>query len=518
MAKTIPQLTDATTVNAADELIVQQGGITKRATANEFLNGGGTVTSAGSTTGRTLQARFGDVANVRDFGAVSGGNATTNAAAFQAAINSGKPVYVPSGFYPVDSELLVTTANTVIFGDGSGASQVSATHAGNVLVFQPTGAGSVNEFLNNCALENIRITRTGTFNSAVGATVWVRQCNAFTARDVVANNGNECFRVTGGQLNSFIGCSAFVSNSTIQKTTYSGCWVLEEANLGGGNYQPCYTITVTDFRASTTKLLNHIFLIRSVDGFNLSDGYCASAASSLFRTERQRTATAVGAIQVSNVYFDCTDPFGGGITGTPSAITIGSFGLGAGQYGAAGVSIANCTIANNDDTGSFNALIDIAKYCISFNVSNCYIANSGPPYAVEIFDQDEAAAKGSYSFVGNHFYNVSNASSGGAMYLKDVSQTSIVGNQFEFVSSANWAILFDGTIDSTAVIGNTCDDTPDDFVVFANGMTINDNAIVLNAGLPNSGKHVVRLSLPTSDTSLPSGSMWNDSGTVKIKA
>jgi len=37
MAKTIPQLTDATTVNAADELIIQQGGITKRATATELF-------------------------------------------------------------------------------------------------------------------------------------------------------------------------------------------------------------------------------------------------------------------------------------------------------------------------------------------------------------------------------------------------------------------------------------------------------------------------------------------------
>jgi len=37
MAKTIPQLTDATTVNAADELIIQQGGITKRATASELF-------------------------------------------------------------------------------------------------------------------------------------------------------------------------------------------------------------------------------------------------------------------------------------------------------------------------------------------------------------------------------------------------------------------------------------------------------------------------------------------------
>jgi hypothetical protein len=517
MAKTIPQLTDATTVNAADELIIQQGGITKRATANEFLNGTATVTSAGSTTGRTLHARFGDVANVKDFGAVSNGNATTNAAAFQAAINSGKPVYVPSGFYTVDSELLVTTANTVIFGDGSGASQLVATHAGNVLVFQPTGAGSANVFLSNCALENIRIGRTGTFNSQVGSTVWVRQCSSFNAKNVVANAGNECFRVTGGQLNSFIGCSAFVSNTSIQATANSGCWVFEEANLGGGNYQPCYTVNVTDFRASTNNLLNHIFLVRSIDGLNISNGYCAFASLRLLRLERQRAGATLGAINVSNTYFDCVDPIGGGITGTPIAISVGN-GLGAGKYGAVGVNVSNCIIANNDDAGTFNPLINVSKFCTAFSVSNCYIANNGSPYAVQISDGTELNPKGSYSFTGNHFYNVSAASGGGAMILKDVSQISITGNHFEFVASSSWAILFEGTLDSAAVVGNTCDDTPTDFVVFANPMTINDNVIVLNAGLPGSGKHVVRLSLPTSDTSLPSGSMWNDSGTVKVKA
>jgi hypothetical protein len=39
MAKTITQLPDATVVNAADELIIQQSGVTKRATKTEVLNG-----------------------------------------------------------------------------------------------------------------------------------------------------------------------------------------------------------------------------------------------------------------------------------------------------------------------------------------------------------------------------------------------------------------------------------------------------------------------------------------------
>jgi hypothetical protein len=76
MAKTIPQLTDATTVNAADELIIQQGGITKRATGAELAKGLNTINGT---------------VNVKDFGAVGDG-VTDDKAAFEAARDS-----IPSG-------------------------------------------------------------------------------------------------------------------------------------------------------------------------------------------------------------------------------------------------------------------------------------------------------------------------------------------------------------------------------------------------------------------------------------
>jgi hypothetical protein len=104
MAKTIPQLTDATTVNAADELIIQQGGITKRATVAELM--------AGSV-------------NVKLYGA-KGDGATDDTAAIQSAIdaNAGKAIYFPSGTYKFSQQLRVRRNNTCLIGDARNACQL----------------------------------------------------------------------------------------------------------------------------------------------------------------------------------------------------------------------------------------------------------------------------------------------------------------------------------------------------------------------------------------------------------
>lgn len=80
------------------------------------------VTSTGSTTPRTLEDRFADTINVKDFGAVGDG-VTDDTAAFQAAIGSAnKAVHVPAGVYKVttinvDTDVILIVDGEVV-GDG----------------------------------------------------------------------------------------------------------------------------------------------------------------------------------------------------------------------------------------------------------------------------------------------------------------------------------------------------------------------------------------------------------------
>jgi hypothetical protein len=126
MAKTIPQLTDATTVNAADELIIQQGGITKRATGAELAEGLNTINGTVS---------------VKDFGAVGDGVADDTAAinlAIAALPFYGGTVHFPRGIYRTTATITITQRDLILQGAGSGgAIQALNTWTENNV---PTGA------------------------------------------------------------------------------------------------------------------------------------------------------------------------------------------------------------------------------------------------------------------------------------------------------------------------------------------------------------------------------------------
>ncbi len=78
------------------------------------------VIAEGSSVPRVLSKRFADVVNVKDFGAVGDGH-HDDTAAIQAAIDSGKNVFIPMGVYLCGRELELKTKGQIITGAGAGA-------------------------------------------------------------------------------------------------------------------------------------------------------------------------------------------------------------------------------------------------------------------------------------------------------------------------------------------------------------------------------------------------------------
>lgn len=77
------------------------------------------VLATGSTTARTLAARFAEVANVKDYGALGDGS-TNDSTAINAALASGaKSVFVPDGTYIIGSQLLMYLSDVTLYATGS---------------------------------------------------------------------------------------------------------------------------------------------------------------------------------------------------------------------------------------------------------------------------------------------------------------------------------------------------------------------------------------------------------------
>jgi hypothetical protein len=240
MAKTIPQLTDATTVNAADELIIQQGGITKRATGAELAKGLNTINGT---------------VNVKDFGAVGDGVADDRAA-MQAAINAvpanGGVVYIPAGRYLVREALFITRDNTVITGAGTGATLLimglSSPAVGYSCIDVRTSLanGGSGGNITGVTITNLSINGNKAVNTSAGANgiliacttqhvlsqtsisnVTIFDCtNSGILLEGLDNGANDIYRVEQTHIhncrlyaNNGVGISQFKTNNT----TISGC-------------------------------------------------------------------------------------------------------------------------------------------------------------------------------------------------------------------------------------------------------------------------------------------------------
>lgn len=464
--------------------------------------------ATGTPTARNLVTREADVVNVKDFGAV-GNLIADDTAAIQAAIDYAAPfgrrvVFFPPGNYLTTSELYVRS-ETHIMGCGRSKSLIMSNHNGDGIVFEPIGAGSSNVFLSNCKISSITVSRNTAGNG--GSAVWVRQCNQFTAEDVGVSNKNVGFRVTGGQLNFFnnIRCQNF-SPFTQVLTAPAACFLFERADLGGGNFQPCYTVSINNITASPNNLLAQCIRIHSIDGLNINNGYFAFGWASLIRFARQSTGDQITGVNISNCYFDAVDNIRDGVVVVPKCVHI-AHDLGGAHEGCRQTRFSNCFFANNDGISEY--LVTVQKFS-ELQFSNCSFGNA----SAEGFSVSDGAnlgvAKGRYVLTGCLFKNLSELDpSGFSILIRDAEHVAITGCMFYNTITPTSHIRLTGVLVSGSVIGNVAD--PATTTLTTSGLTVSDKLIAINTGDPK-----VLLGLPTSSVGLPSGAMWNNGGVVNI--
>ena len=196
------------TIEAADILAISAVANSASAAAAAALSG--SVTATGSTTARTLAARFGQVANPLDFGAVGNGT-TDDTAAIQSAVNSGKPVFFPPGTYLVSSAVVIPQTGVTMFAQPFTATIKAANPFPGYIA-----NGTVACFV-SYAYSTTTPSTPGTISSDVyvdglsfDLTAWNNTGTATNGLSLVSVNNfsiTNCFCNGGMSLAQIVGCS-----------------------------------------------------------------------------------------------------------------------------------------------------------------------------------------------------------------------------------------------------------------------------------------------------------------------
>ena len=440
-------------INAADaELYVKDTGGNIKKFANTDTTGtaaGVQFTQAGTgAVQRTVESKLQDVVSVKDFGAVGDGVAD-DTSAIQAAITAAEPygkrhVYFSAGNYKTTSPILVQQPIT-LEGAGSSITSIFANHNGDGIVFQPSDAGTANSYLNGGQILHLGVSRNNAGNG--GSAVWLRQCSGFKAFDVRAHNHDYGIRISGGQLNTLDTIRTYCFSPYTGGPVGASAGIrLEQADIGSGNYQKCYTVQISNWIATSgfSKLHSYALSASMADGLTINGAYLAYYASSHFQFKREITSDYVTAVSVSDVYFDGVESTPSGTGGTPRAIYIAPSLTGGNTLRS--IRVSNCMLAN---CRGGQSIVDVREFVDGLGFSNCVFAGCDS-VAVNIGPATSAGVnEGHYTFVGNYFRNVLNG-----IKITDVDSITISSNTFTDLTGSV-GIQFNGLADKVKLTSNT---------------------------------------------------------------
>jgi hypothetical protein len=357
MAKTIPQLTDATTVNAADELIIQQGGITKRATKNELM----TFAATGAPSARLINDRFADIVNVKDFGAVGDG-VTDDTAALQQAISAGLDIQFPEGTYKIDANITVAANKTLRFMSGASI----------------TASSSYTITLNNNAF--IEAPRTQIFSgSATAANVKTAfpEWWGATHSTTIAQNGafQSALNALKEQGQLLLNNGFYALDGTTALTVNKG-----QAIIGAGSQKTTFRITT----AATNAFLVTTTLGAALRGFKVANTVAATSGTAI--KVEQTSPNTVGRFTIEDIWLESVyngiNLLGNSVQTLNTARVSNVYMRGVYNYGARYEwceNILSLNIHINADTGSGsgapNSGFVLFNKCQSVDFTNCSVNN-----------------------------------------------------------------------------------------------------------------------------------------------
>ncbi len=261
-----------------------------------------TQAGAGATT-RTVEAKLNDVVSVKDFGAVGDG-VTNDQAAIQAALSTGKNVFIPDGVYLFNTSISYTADGQAIYGSGnnsvlksgSGSVYISSNSRDNISLHDLKVDGSVTNggFIIAGGSSNVTISRVYWYRG--GQRVWLFTCSSVKVLDCTFEGTGYGIIQQAGHASSFV--------------LVSGCLAMDmegdfvEANCEGAHPSSSWAITNNVYKGSqgypTTATEKRFVGITSVNGVvidgNVVEKVAGDAAVHLENT--------LGETVVSNNVFD----------------------------------------------------------------------------------------------------------------------------------------------------------------------------------------------------------------------
>jgi hypothetical protein len=207
---------------------------------------------------RTVENKLRDVVSVKDFGAVGDG-VSDDTAAIQAAINTGKAVYLPNGVYKLTSPVTLNTVGQRLFGETSQETfltggvthdqvRVAASHCEiDHIHFRPSGSSNASPpafapLRIYAALAHIHDNRFLAASSGNGTAIYLDDVNPATSAIVA---GAYIHTITENRIGASgyefkWGIYAYNNNNGQQATKIQNNQIMSDSAIyihyGGGNY------------------------------------------------------------------------------------------------------------------------------------------------------------------------------------------------------------------------------------------------------------------------------------------